>query len=110
MIFSFEQKMTDIPFDYTSYHKQHFINNHLQFGKESPNFEQLLYKRAYHHYLYYLYCKGKLIGTLNLATDKHDFFSKEIIPKLSVITNQIDLKLDWEQHMNHYKNQLIMII
>jgi GAF domain-containing protein len=38
--------------------------------------------------------KNKFIGTLNLATDKHDFFSKEIIPKLSVITNQIALKLD----------------
>jgi transcriptional regulator with GAF, ATPase, and Fis domain len=95
MIFSFEQKMTDIPFDYTSYHKQHFINNHLQFGKGSSNFEQLLYKEGLPSLLILpIIAKNKFIGTLNLATDKHDFFSKEIIPKLSVITNQIALKLD----------------
>ena len=95
MIFTFEQKMTDFPFDYTSYHKQHFINNHLQFGKGNSNFEQLLYKEGLLSLLILpIIAKNKFIGTLNLANDKHDFFSKEIIPKLSVITNQIALKLD----------------
>ena len=38
--------------------------------------------------------KNNVIGTLNLADNQPDFFSEEIIQKLSVFTNQIALALD----------------
>ena len=87
--------MTDIPFHFASHHKQHFIKNHLQVGKGSSYFEQLLYKEGFLSLLILpIVAKNNVIGTLNLATDQPDFFSKEIIPKLSVFTNQIALALD----------------
>ena len=64
-------------------------------AKGAPILNNCYIKRAYLSLLILpIIAKNKVIGTLNLATDKHDFFSKEIIPKLSVITNQIALKLD----------------
>lgn len=43
-IVKYELKMIDIPFDYSSHHRQSFVNNHLQFDKGNTYFEQMLYK------------------------------------------------------------------
>ena len=95
MIVTFDLKETDFPFDFASHQKQLFIRNDLQVDKGSSYFEQLLYKEGFLSLLILpIVAKNNVIGTLNLASNQPDFFSEEIIQKLSVFTNQIALALD----------------
>ena len=94
-VITFELKERDFPFHFTSHHKQLFIKNFLQVDKGNSNFEQLLYKEGFLSLLILpIVAKNNVIGTLNLAHNQPDFFSEEIIHKLSVFTNQIALTLD----------------
>ena len=95
MIVTFHLKEADYPFDFASHQKQLFIRNDLQVNKGRSYFEQMLYKESFLSLLILpIVAKNNVIGTLNLASDQQDFFSEEIIQKLSVFTNQIALALD----------------
>ena len=94
-VITFELKERDFPFHFASHHKQLFIKNFLQVDKGNSYFEQLLYKKGFLSLLILpIVAKNNVIGTLNLAHNQPDFFSEEIIQKLSVFTNQIALALD----------------
>ena len=94
-VITFELKERDFPFHFASHHKQLFIKNFLQVDKGNSYFEQFLYKEGFLSLLILpIVAKNNVIGTLNLAHNQPDFFSEEIIQKLSVFTNQIALALD----------------
>ena len=85
-VITFELKERDFPFHFASHHKQLFIKNFLQVDKGNSYFEQLLYKEGFLSLLILpIVAKNNVIGTLNLASDQQDFFSRRNYSKAKCI-------------------------
>lgn len=70
------------------------VRHHLYQNDSSPYEQKLMNEGMSSLLILPIIAKSKVIGTLNLASELPDYFSKEIITKLDVFTNQIALALD----------------
>lgn len=74
--------------------KEIIIRNHLHTPVLSHYEEILIQKGMQSLLILPVIAKNSVIGTLNIASSVPDYFSKEIVDKLSNFTNQIALALD----------------
>ena len=94
LISPFSLEQTDFSIQTAINHKQITIRNHLQTQDLTP-YEEMLYQKGGRSLLVLpVIAKNKVIGTLNISSKIPDFFSTEIVEKLSNFTNQIALALD----------------
>lgn len=74
--------------------KEIIIRNHLN-TQVLSHYEEILIQKGMKSLLILpVIAKNRVIGTLNIASSVPDYFSKEIVDKLSPFTNQIALALD----------------
>lgn len=93
-ISSFELSIADTPFESAINTKQMIVRNQLQ-SVNTSYYEQLLFNQGMRSLLILpIMAKSKAFGTLNIANQAPNYFSKAVIDKLTVFTNQIALALD----------------
>ena len=93
-VISYELPVEDSSIFESINNQQIIVRNHLIWTNLS-NFDSVLFKDGMRSLLILpIIAKNKVIGTLNLASVKTDYFSQEVIDKLTVFTNQIALALD----------------
>lgn len=83
----------------TSLHKaietKHFIIQNCIEHANSTDYQKFLLDQGIHSILILpIVAKSKVIGTLNIASEFPNYFSKEMVERLSIFTNQIALVMD----------------
>jgi diguanylate cyclase (GGDEF)-like protein len=91
---SLELKMGDKTINAAIHKREIIVRNRLHANNMSY-YEQLLYYDGLRSLLILpIIAKNKVLGTLNIASQQQDYFSPDVIEKLSVFTNQIALAFD----------------